>query len=92
VKPIDIVRALLGVATGGATEAVGLTARVAAFAAAVAAIAGPLAWVWSHKLELAQVWNAPMVTFTVGQAVVSGAVAGVFIYLVTLLAHRAPPP
>jgi hypothetical protein len=32
------------------------------------------------------------VSFTVGQFVVGSAVLGVFVYLVTLLAHRAPPP
>ena len=90
----DLLGKLVGaVVTGGASTAGGLTARVAAFAAAIAAIAGPLAWVWAHKLDLAAVWNAPMFAApTVGQVVVAGVIGGAFIYLVTLLAHRAPPP
>lgn len=89
---MEILKLILGVATGGASTAGGLAARIAAFAAAVAAIAGPAAWCWSHRGELAQVWNAPIVTFTVAQFVISSIVLGVFVYLVTLLAHRAPPP
>ncbi len=91
-KGIDIVRAILGFATGGATEAVGATARIAALAAAIAAIAGPVAVVWSHRAELAQAWNATLVSFTLGQFVVGSIIGGAFFYLVVLLAHRAPPP
>jgi len=87
-----ILRAVLGLATGGATEVAGGAARVAGFAALVAAIAGPAAWLWSHRGELAQAWHAPLVDFTVGQAIVTGAIIGVVLYLATLLAHRAPPP
>ena len=83
---------LAGLVTGGATTAGGLTARVAAFAAAVAAIAGPAAWCWSNRIELAAAWHAELVSFTVGQVVIGSAAAGAFVYLVTVLAHRAPPP
>jgi hypothetical protein len=47
---------------------------------------------WAHRIDLAAAWNAELVAFTVGQVVTGSAVLGVFVYLVTFLAHRAPPP
>jgi hypothetical protein len=90
---LEIFKTIAGaLITGGASTAGGLTARVAAFAALVAAIAGPAAWLWAHRIDLAAAWNAELVAFTVGQVVTGSAVLGVFVYLVTFLAHRAPPP
>lgn len=83
---LELLKTLAGaVVTGGASTAGGLAARVAAFAALVAAIAGPSAWLYNHRAE-------ELVSFTVGQACTVAIVAGVFVYLVALLAHRAPPP
>ena len=82
----DLLKTIAGaVVTGGASTVGGLAARVAAFTALLAAIAGPAAWLFAHRAD-------ELVSFTVGQVCAVAVVAGVFVYLVTLLAHRAPPP
>ena len=83
---MDIIKFIVGLFTGQAGAAVGgAVSSVAQFAAVVATIAPIGLWLANNK-------DAPFITLTYGDLAFWGALAGLQLFIVVRLVHRAPPP